>query len=89
MALSRSHVLSGAALLVLAGVSQAQPVIYPNNIYNAGSYTRPNLPGGSIARGSVFAIFGKGIGPANGVLVSAFPLQPSLAGVGSRKAPTR
>ena len=71
-------------LLVTSGLFGAQPVIYPKGIVNVASYVRQGLPGGSIARGSVFAIFGTGLGPSNFVKVSAFPLQPALAGVSVR-----
>jgi uncharacterized protein (TIGR03437 family) len=57
------------------------PVIYPHGIVNAASFQSPGLPAGSIARGSIFSIFGKAIGPAQGVQVSAFPLQDTFNGV--------
>ena len=41
----------------------------------------PGLPGGSIARGSIFSIFGTNLGPSAGVQVSAFPIQTTLGGV--------
>jgi uncharacterized protein (TIGR03437 family) len=39
------------------------------------------MPGGGIAQGSMFSIFGRAIGPATPVQVSSFPLGPQLAGV--------
>ncbi len=56
------------------------PLIYNRSIYNAGSYTPNGIPGGSIAQGSVFSIFGAALGPQPGVSVSAFPLGSSLGG---------
>ena len=49
---------------------------------NAASFAPPGLPNGSIARGSIFTIFGRDLGPPEGVPpVLAFPLQTELAGV--------
>lgn len=56
------------------------PLIYNRSIYNAGSYTPNGIPGGSIAQGSVFSVFGVALGPQTGVSVSAFPLGNSLGG---------
>ena len=64
-----------------AGSVFAQPFIVPNGVVNAASYASPGLPGGSIARGSFFSIFGRQFGPAQYVQASSFPLQPNLAGV--------
>ena len=41
----------------------------------------PGVPGGSIARGSIFTIFGRGIGPAAPATVSAFPLETTFQDV--------
>ena len=57
------------------------PVIYPHSIVNAASFHAPGLPAGSIARGSIFSIFGTALGPTQGAQVSAFPLQNSFKGV--------
>lgn len=62
----------------------AQPVIFPKGIVNAASFMTPGLPGGGIARGSVFTIFGRGIGPAVGAQVAAFPLAATFQGVSIR-----
>ncbi len=71
-------------LIALLGCGEsllALPRIFPNGIVNGASFVRPGLPGGKIARGSIFSIFGGGLGPEAGAEVSSFPLQPSLAGV--------
>ena len=39
------------------------------------------MPGGGIAQGSIFAIFGRGLGPSAPVEVASFPLGNQLAGV--------
>ncbi len=52
---------------------------------NAASYVSANLPGGALASGSIFAIFGTGLGPAGpGIQASRFPLDPTLGGVAVR-----
>ena len=68
-------IVSAAAPLV------AQPVIRPKGIVNAAAFQPVGVPGGAIARGSMFSIFGSGLGPAAGVQVSSFPLPAQLAGV--------
>ena len=61
--------------------SITQPLITPRGIVNAASLIAPGLPGGAVARGSLFSLFGQRVGPATGVGAAAFPLQASLAGV--------
>jgi uncharacterized protein (TIGR03437 family) len=48
---------------------------------NAASYMPPSLAGGAIAQGSLFSLFGTGLGPATGVSVSAFPIKSTFNGV--------
>src|SRR5579872_1094374 len=68
--------------LILAPlVSTAAPVINTGGVLNAASYTANAAPGGAIAQGSIFAIFGAGLGPAAPAQVSKFPLGPQFAGV--------
>jgi uncharacterized protein (TIGR03437 family) len=62
----------------------AQPYINYRGVVNAASYAPPGVPAGSIARGSVFAVFGRGLGPAQFTQVSQFPIQIQLAGVSLR-----
>jgi uncharacterized protein (TIGR03437 family) len=74
------------SLGVLAGwiislPAYSAPVIYPHSILNAASYYAPGLPAGSIAQGSLFTIFGSGIGPATGTGQTSFPLQTTFGGV--------
>lgn len=85
----RNHLTWLAALAPLAFAQRppvsetpAGPFIYRNRVLNAASLRPAALPGGGIARGSVFAIFGARLGPAApGVEATVFPLSPSLAGV--------
>ncbi len=74
------------ALLLSAGVgirpAAAQPLIAPRGIVNAAtSVTPPGLPSGSIARGSIFSVFGSRMGPPTGIGAASFPLPETLAGV--------
>ena len=66
---------------MFAQPSITQPLIAPGGILNAASLMAPGLPGGAIARGSLFSLFGQRVGPAAGVAATAFPLQTALAGV--------
>jgi uncharacterized protein (TIGR03437 family) len=68
----------------VAGTLWCQPFIPRNAVLNSASYVSPGLPGGAIARGSMFSIFGSALGPSAPVQVSAFPLQTALAGVSVR-----
>ena len=54
------------------------PVI--NAIVNAASSLNAALPGGSIARGSIFSLYGVGVGPATLAQATTFPIPPSLGG---------
>ena len=70
--------------VLLAGsvcASDAQPFIFYRGIVNAASFASPGLPNSSIARGSIFTIFGSDLGPFADAMVSAFPLATELAGV--------
>ena len=61
-------------LLSAAVLSIAQPVVPVGGILNAGSYATPGQPHYGIAQGSVFAVFGTGLGPATPLQVSQYPL---------------
>ena len=81
------HLAWQIGLLALAGgLSLAQPVIRNDStgIVNAASYAGQGLPNSSIAQGSIFTIFGSGLGPAVGVQASAFPLETSFHDVSIR-----
>jgi uncharacterized protein (TIGR03437 family) len=70
-----------ALAAALTGVLQAAPFVYYRGVVNAASFAPPGLPNGSIARGSIFSIFGRELAPAQGASANAFPLQTQLAGV--------
>lgn len=73
-----------AAGLLLASAVHARPFIFYRSIVNAASFTPQGLPNGAIARGAIFSIFGRDLGPATGVSAPALPLQTTLAGVSVR-----
>jgi uncharacterized protein (TIGR03437 family) len=67
-------------LISLCGALRAQPVIASDGIVNAASYTPSGFSNSGIAQGSIFAIFGTGLGPAASPALS-FPLASTLGGV--------
>jgi uncharacterized protein (TIGR03437 family) len=66
--------LSAAATLA-AGPSIASP-----GVYNSASYTLAEFPNGGIAQGSIFVVFGTGLGPSAIVYNSSLPYQTILGG---------
>ena len=74
------HLVCALAVLATSGVGVAQPLISPRGVVNAASFAPPGLPAGSIARGSIFSIFGQRLGPAASPSL-AFPLSNTLGGV--------
>src|SRR5690348_2252383 len=66
--------------LVFVGGLFGQPTIFLRGVVNAASLMAPGLPGGSIARGSLFSLFGARMGP-NSSPALAFPLSNTLGGV--------
>ncbi len=82
----RNVILVVAGLLcVSVGTLEAAPAIKTNGIVNAASLRPVGIPGSGIARGSLFAIFGTGLGPPlPGVEVKSFPLQTTLGNVSVR-----
>ena len=69
------------AVALFAGPLHAAPLIFFRGIVNAASFMPPDAPGGAIARGSIFTIFGTGMGPVTPAQVSVFPLETTLEGV--------
>ena len=68
-------------LLIVQGACLAQPFIFNRGIANSASSLPFGIPGGTIAQGSIFSIYGRSLGPATGVQPSAFPLNATLSGV--------
>ena len=67
-----------------AGIGVAAPSISFSGVVNAAGFMPPPRAGSAIAQGSVFSIFGAGLGPDPGVMAPEPPLLPSLAGVSVR-----
>ena len=65
---------------VFAAGAFAQPIIYNRAVYNAASFMPPRLPGGAVAQGGIFTIFGTSLGPAKPVQATSFPLGTTLGG---------
>lgn len=72
--------LLSAGLFAASAAAQTTRIL-PRGVVNAASFARPGLPNGSIARGSLFSIFGVRIGPADLAQATTFPLGTNLAGV--------
>ena len=72
-----------ARLLVVSflstAIALAQPVIGGQAV-NSASYRTPGMPGSGVAQGSIFIVFGTGLGPASLVEATTFPLQTTLGG---------
>lgn len=75
--------ISGAFLLcALSQSGSAQPpLIFNRSVFNAASYVPGGLPGGAIARGSIFSLFGVRLGPTPAASSNSFPLPVTLGGV--------
>lgn len=76
----RSCLRAAIAFIFAIGL-QAKPAIYLHQVVNAASYYAPGQPGGSIAQGSLFSIFGSALGPQAGISQSSFPLTNTFSGV--------
>jgi uncharacterized protein (TIGR03437 family) len=57
----------------------AQPVLAIPAL-NSASYRTPGMPGSGIAQGSIFYVYGTGVGPATYTQATAFPLLTTLGG---------
>jgi len=65
---------------ICAAIAVAQPVVNQGGILNAASYGLDSLPNAGIAEGSIFTVFGTGLGPATLQMAGAFPLSTTLGG---------
>lgn len=83
--MSRKLVLSLLVALCFAAgasrVAHAAPQLQQGAIVNAASFAVDGTPGSAIARGSLFTVFGVGVGPQQAVRANAFPLPLNLGGV--------
>ena len=67
-------------LVLLPRASHAAPVVSAGGVVNTASFTPAGLPTYGIAQGSIFAVFGSGLGPAAIVNATNFPLLTTLGG---------
>jgi uncharacterized protein (TIGR03437 family) len=73
------------ALPALAGsLLAAPPVVNRGGVVNSASYIPFDQPNWGIARGSIFVVFGKELGPDGGAVATSFPLRTELGGVSIR-----
>ena len=69
-------------LVLCAGTLLAQQtIVYYCGTVNVASLAPFGQPNASIARGSIFTIFGEDLGPAAGQSVTSFPLGTTFQGV--------
>jgi uncharacterized protein (TIGR03437 family) len=73
-------------ILMLAACAAAQPVVNRSGVVNAASYAADGLPNSGIAQGSMFLVFGKGLGPDSLAQANNYPLPGAqgLAGTSIR-----
>ena len=67
---------------LLAATAAAQPVV--TGALNTASYALAALPNGSLAQGSMIAIFGRNIGPSTISQAASFPLPRTLGGTSAK-----
>ncbi|MFN7920778.1 MAG: hypothetical protein U0Q16_11810 [Bryobacteraceae bacterium] len=78
---ARALIAAAAALIASA---QTAPSIDPGGIVNNASYLPQCMSNAGIAQGSLFAVFGAGLGPSTLVTAGAYPLSTTLASVSVR-----
>lgn len=76
----RAAILTALSLFGL-GASAQQPFISYRGVLNAASFFSQGLPGGSIAQGSIFTIFGSNLGPTQLAQSRSYPLSNQLSAV--------
>jgi uncharacterized protein (TIGR03437 family) len=69
----------GISLSAVATLA-AGPTIASPGVYNSASYALSAFPNGGIAQGSIFVVFGSGLGPSTIAYNSSLPYQTSLSG---------
>jgi len=76
----RSIVLLTTFAAIFIAAAAAQPTIASGGILNSASNAFPGLPNSSIAQGSIFVMYGTGMGPSALVEATTFPIPTTLAG---------
>ncbi len=65
----------------ILGSAVAQPLIYNRSVLNSASFMPNTLPGGAIARGSIFSIMGTRLGPDDPEQATDYPYDTTLSNV--------
>ncbi len=70
------------ALIAISSAASlsAAPTIAQLGVKNSASYSNPAFPNGAIAQGSLFVVFGSGMGPTAIQYATSFPLPTTLSG---------
>ena len=71
-------------LLMFSSATSAQPVVNEGGVLNAASYAIPGLPNHGVAQGSMFIVFGIGLGPNTLRQAESLPYPAQLAGTSIR-----
>ena len=78
--MKRLLLLTLAASLSTLTTLAAGPSIASPGVYNSASYALAAFPNGGVAQGSIFVVFGSGLGPAAIAYNSSLPYQTTLSG---------
>src|SRR5438046_10463721 len=70
------------AVTLCSSIAFAAPVIDTGGVVSAASYLPAGFPNSGIAQGSLFLVFGTGLGPATLVQASKYPLGTELPSPG-------
>ena len=73
-------VVLGFCICAAAITAFAQPSVPKGGVLNSASYALQGLPNSGIAQGSIFVVFGTGLGPSTLQKISTFPIQTTLGG---------
>jgi uncharacterized protein (TIGR03437 family) len=76
------HFLLCSAVTLCSTISFAAPAITTGGVVSAASYLPVGFPNSGIAQGSIFLVFGTGLGPATLVKASQYPLGTELPSSG-------
>ncbi len=68
-------------LILCAALAAAQPFIYVRGIVDGASLLPSGIAAGAIARGSIFTIYGRNLGPAATAKAESYPVGATLANV--------
>ncbi len=80
---SGSVVIAGQMVTInqAAGTPPGTPAVGTGGVVNTASYRSGSPPGGSLAQGSFFSIYGSDVGPEQFVKAEAYPIPTSLGDV--------